>query len=766
MDGREGDEMRLEDTTGWTEHARVRGLGLVKYTEDEPVPDALFAGIVRSDVAHAIIQNIDLTEAASIPGVVKVITFEDVQSAAHELYYGAGYRDQPIIADGRVRHFGEPVAVVLADSLRTARTAAGRVSVEYLELPLVEGDLEALASQFAIHDTVELASDFEDLKGIKPSADEPNVYLRYGLKTGDFDQVASNAAYVFEHTFTTASVCATPLERIATCAIPMPNGGLEIHTETQMPSYVRRQLARMFAIPESMIRIVQAPLGGGFGFKVYIRLEALAAACALIAKRPVWITTTMEEQFYLPNRRGTTTSITSALDADGIILARRCRTVWNGGAYADIGPRMVQKSGMVAAGPYNIPVIDVESVGVYSNRIPAGAIRGFGVPQVVWAHELHTDMIAAALDVDPVALRRRNMMVAGSVHQSGTSIGDCDPKEVLDALVAELGPARADHDVDGSGIRRGRGLAVGLKAVLTPSTSVVKITLGPDGSATVHCGTVEMGQGATVTIAKIVAEQLNLPVESVKVVSGDTDSVPWDMGTMGSRSTYHMSKAIGQAVEQLRAQLISFVESMAPSPPPDDFDPFRAEGGVSNFLRSHFGAMGATLTGVGSFTPEYVKPDGNGKSPRVTEFWMCSATGVEVSVDERTGVTRIDRLVTIADVGRAIHPELVRTQLSGGAIMAASMSVAEEVKYDEHAQLLNPGLAFYRIFGFGDTPAEVFTDSLPRPPEAAPRGAGEAGTFAVAPAIAAAVHDAIGAWVTDLPITPERVLTAIEGVDR
>jgi CO/xanthine dehydrogenase Mo-binding subunit len=748
--------------TDWTAHAWNRAIGNIRYTDDHVPAGMTWAVLVRSTTAHAEIVSIDRAAARMVPGVLGVFTFEDLMTVARDGYHGTGYRDQPMIADGLVRHYGEPVAVVVATDQRTAEEAATLVDVEYRRLPVVLDDEAALANRTPLHRDVEPSADFIDLKGITPLAENPNVYVRSILRTGDFDEVAADAPYVFEHRFSTASASAAPLETVSAYAVPNRDGSIEVLSQTQMPSYVRVQLARMFGMSEARIRVRHAPLGGGFGFKIYARTEPIVVACALLVGRPVGMKFSMEEQFYLPHRRGTTTTIASAVDEGGRILARRAFIIWNGGAYADVGPRMVKKGGNVAAGPYEIPVVDIESVGVYSNRVPGGAIRGFGIPQIVWAYETHGGMIASALGIDPVTFRRRNLMRRGAIHHTGTPLGPCDPTMVFERMIKEL-ESRPLVDPASSELKAGRGVAIAIKAVMGPTTSTVKLTLNPDGSATLHCGTVEMGQGSDVSMARIVADELNLPLDNVKVVSGDTDSVPWDMGTAGSRSTNHMHKAIIRAADDLRSQLRALSQTMdGQSPIGEDVDPFKVAGGVIEFLRAGFGPMGATLTGVGSFTPDYIPPDEDGRSERITEFWMCAATAADVVVDALTGVVRIDQLVTISDVGKPINPELVRTQLSGASIMMASISMAEEIKYDSEGQLLNPGLELYRIFGFEDSPRTVFADMVRDEGDDVPRGVGESGTFCVAPAIASAIHDAVGVWMTDLPIRPEDVLRAME----
>src|SRR6185295_528361 len=357
------------------------------------------------------------------------------------------------------------------------------------------------------------------------------------LRRGDVDKAFAAAAQVFEHTFRTQKVLHLALEPFASIG-DWKETGLTIYSASQGPSFVRTEIARLLGWSENRVRIKVPYLGGGFGGKLYIKLEALAVALSMIARRPVKVALTMEEQFYTITKHPSTFRIKSGVDKDGRITARQCEVFWNGGAYADIGPRVTQKSGFTASGPYDIENVLIHSYALYTNLPPAGALRGFGIPQLVWAYESHTDLIAKALKLDPLEFRRKNILREGRPHPTGTIIKDAAVSAALERAADRLN-WKQPLDRGSGPIKRGRGLAVAIKAVISPTTSVAIVNVSADGSTTLYCGTVDMGQGSDTSMAQMVGEVLNIPAESVRVVPRDTDITPYDMGTLGSRSLFH-----------------------------------------------------------------------------------------------------------------------------------------------------------------------------------------------------------------------------------
>jgi len=727
--------------------------GRADYIHNLRLPGMLYGKLVRSTIAHGRIRRIDTSSARALPGVHGVVTSADIRRVVPNPYYGPAFHDQPILAIDKVRHVGEPVAVVLADQAEVAEAAAELVDVEYEELPGVFDEVEAVTSLILVHDELKPAGTFPDLAHLAGRRNT-NIALEFGLRRGDVPRAFKGADHIFEHVFRTPPVMHAPLEPLVALA-DARDGAVIIHTATQSPSFVRIEIARLLGWPENRVRVRTAYLGGGFGAKLYIKLEALVTVLSLLTRVPVKISLTMSEQFYTITRHATTLRIASALTRDGRIIARRCAVWWNGGAYADIGPRVAQKSGFTAAGPYDIDNVAIDSYALYTNRPPAGALRGFGIPQLVFAYESHTDLIARALDMDPVEFRRRNILRQGRPQATGTIMRDAAIEAVLDRVASSLNWG-APFNRGTALLRRGRGIALGFKASIAPTTSVAIVNLHADGSCTVYCGTVDMGQGCNTALAQIAAEILDLPAESVRMVHPDTDATPYDMATLGSRSTFHMGNAVKRAAEDARYKLGLMAAELGLPP--------GANVPVGELFRRKYGMQAGNIIGIGSFLPSYSAPDhATGLSSNVTPFWMVGATGVELEVDTETGTVRLLRLITVADAGTPINPRIVETQLSGAAIMQLGFTVLESMDFDG-GQLRNPSFAGYKIPGLGDLPDRIASEVVAMRQHSGPfgaKGVGETGTFGVSPAVANAIHDAVGVRLTQLPITPEAIYRAI-----
>jgi CO/xanthine dehydrogenase Mo-binding subunit len=556
------------------------------------------------------------------------------------------------------------------------------------------------------------------------------------------------AARVFEHRFRTQQVMHTPLEPLVSVA-ESTGSSLTIHTASQSPSFVRIEIARLLGWPENRIRVRVPFLGGGFGAKLYIKLEALVAVLSLITRKPVKVSLTMEEQFFTITKHASTFRIKSGVDKDGRIMARECEVWWNGGAYADIGPRVTQKSGFTAPGPYDIDHVSIDSYALYTNLVPAGALRGFGIPQLVWAYESHTDMMARELGLDPVEFRRRNLLRDGRAQATGTVMRDAAIGKVLDRLEALIDWKKPLEDTSKT-LKKGRGIAIGFKACVSPTTSLAMVTVNADGSCIVYCSTADMGQGSDTAMAQIAGEALNMAAESITVVHSDTDVTPYDMATLGSRSLFHMGNAVKLAAEEVLQKLKTLRSELG----------LPADCPVPDIFKAKYGMQAGNVVGTGSYIPSYKSPDQNGLTDNATPFWMVGASGAEVEVDTETGRVRVTRLVNVADVGTPINPKIVETQLSGAAIMQLGFTLFEKMHFDEQGQLRNASFAEYKIPGFLDLPVEVLNESVTAEQRTGPYGAkgvGETGTFGVSPAIANAIHDAVGVRLTSLPLSAEAI---------
>jgi CO/xanthine dehydrogenase Mo-binding subunit len=727
--------------------------GRAEYVHNLCLPGMLYGKIFRSSIAHGRIKSIDVTAARAVAGVHRVVTGEDVRTLVPEPYYGPAFHDQPVLALEKVRYVGEPVAVVLAADPHVAEEAAALISAEYEELPAVYDEVEAVSSKAIVHDALRPAGTFPDLKHLKGRKDT-NVALDFRLRRGDAAKAMAKASRVFEHRFRTQQVMHTPLEPLVSAA-ESTETSLTIHTASQSPSFVRIEIARLLGWPENRIRVRVPFLGGGFGAKLYIKLEALVSLLTLMTRRPVKISLSMEEQFFTITKHASTFHIKSGVDAQGRVVARECEVWWNGGAYADIGPRVTQKSGFTAPGPYDIQDVAIDSYALYTNLPPAGALRGFGIPQLVWAYESHTDIIARELGMDPVEFRRKNLLREGRPQATGTPMHDAAIEKVLERTASLLDWDKPFAKNAGH-LKRGRGIALGFKACIANTTSLAAVNVNADGSCTVYTSTVDMGQGSDTAMAQIAAEVLQIPTEAVTVVHSDTDVTPFDMATLGSRSLFHTGNAVKLAAQDALKKLDELKAELGLPPESETADVFKKK----------YGMRAGSVMGVGNFIPPYTPPDENGQTDNATPFWMVGASGVEIEVDTETGRVRVTRLVNVADVGTPINPRIVETQLSGASIMQLGFTLFEKMLFDEQGQLRNASLAEYKIPGFLDIPEDITNEAVVAEQSSGPfggKGVGETGTFGVSPAIANAIHDAVGVRLTELPMTPEALWTKLQG---
>ena len=732
---------------------RDKVTGRAEYTHTMRIPGMLHAKLFRSTVPHGKIKSVDIRAAQSVSGVLHVVTIDDVKQVIPNPYYGPAFHDQPILADGKVRFVGEPVAVVLARDPHVADRAAQLITAEYEELPAVYDEIDAFTTRTFVHDQLKPAGTFTDLKHLQ-GMKETNVALDYRLRRGDFEKTYAAAEHKFEHEFKTQKVLHLSFEPFATIA-DFRSDGVTIHTASQGPSFVRTEIARLLGWPENKVRVKVPYVGGGYGSKLYIKLEALALALSMIARKPVKVAATMEEMFYQITKHPCTFRIKSGVDGNGKIVARKCEVFWNGGAYADIGPRVSQKAGLTASGPYDIDNVEIDSYALYTNVTPSGSLRGFGVPQLVWAYESHMDMMARALNRDPAEFRRKNLLREGSVHATGQTLEDAPLDKVLNTVLDRL--AWTQPFDRGSGVvRRGRGFGIAIKAVVTPTTSVAIINISADGSVTLYCGTVDMGQGSDTALAQLVGEALNVPAESVRIVQRDTDVTPYDMGTLGSRSLFHMGHAIQRAAQDVRSKIAALRKEVG--------EPEGSNIPIPALFQKRYGMQAGNIVGSGAFKPDYVPPSREtGQSSNITPFWLISGAGAEVEVDTETGHVKLTKLISVVDVGKAVNPKIVETQISGGALMQLGFTLFEKIHIDG-GQITNASLADYKIPGFHDVPVALENLYVEHEQSNGPfgaKGVGESSMFCVSPAVANALDDAAGIRLTELPLTPETVLRAI-----
>lgn len=760
--------------------AKVRGEQL--YAADEPLRPCLDVAIHRSTRPHATIESVDTERARAADGVVDVVTGAHLHELLGDrLLTGPAFADQPCLAVDRIRYVGEPVAAVLAHGLDAARAAAEEVEVEAFDLDPVHDVDEAVAGGPYVHDELRPSAVFGDLAHLRGKR-ETNVNYEYNLRLGDPDaagpaEAAGDLAVSGE--YWCPPTHHVPIELPFTAAW-CDGDRLEILSATQTPSYVRQSVADLLGLPLNRVRVKCAPLGGGFGAKMYDRLEPLAAALAWTRRTAVRIGVSREEAFLLTTRHGCAVTGGMTADADGAIVGATADVRYDTGAYADVGPRIAAKSGMVAGGPYRMANARVRSRCVYTNKPSAGPFRGFGVPQVTWAHESLVDELARAGGWDPVDFRRRNLLREGDVAPVGTPLHSADFVGCLDAVTEALdwqAPLVRDEGPGGR-YRRGRGVAVGVKAVLTPTISNAVLQLNQDATATLLISTVDMGQGSDTIMAQIAAEVLCLGEGRVRVVTADTDVTPYDTITAGSRSTYHTGNAVRTAAEKMRDKLLELAAERFRLPASevkltgDGLVGVGVDGqrtvGIEELLHGHFGARGTTLTTEAEFTTSWTPYDHEtGRTERVTEHWFAGAAGLQLTVDTATGRVHVEHLAVAGDVGRAVNPALVEQQLTGAALMGLGHALFDQLVFDE-GQIVNGTLLDYQLPSLRDMPDRITPLVVESPHRTGPfgaKGVGETGIIPLAPAVANAVRDAVGVRLTSLPLTPERLLTAMEPGD-
>ena len=744
---------------------RAKLTGRAAYLADMKMPGVCVAAVLRSPAAYAWIRYVDASEALKVPGVVAAYTRDDVvQGTGIEPYYGPVFKDQTIVAVDKVRHVGDPVAAVAAETREAAEEAASRIVVEYEDLPPVMDVRDSVQEDaMLVHETVRIPEHgFADLAELKP-IEGTNVCTHFKLRKGDIEQGFAECAHVFEDTFVLPTTQHVALEPHGCVAAFQPDGRLHLWSTTQNPFVVRTQLSNIFKLPVSKIRIVVPYLGGGYGSKVYPKVEPLTVALARKAGRPVRLLLSREEVFYTVTKHAAVIRMKTGVKADGAFHAREAEVLLDTGAFAEIGPRVAKKSAYTAAGPYKFRHVKIDAKSVYTNKPPAGAFRGFGVSQSAWASESQTDIIARALDRDPFELRMQNIYDEGDEFVTGEKLWSIGVKECLEKVAGEMGwgkPAAAPGDPARA---RGKGLACLIKATITPSISCAAVKLNEDGSVNVFTSTVEMGQGSDTAMAAIVADTLGIGLDQVSVLGVDTDVVPYDLTTSSSRSTFHMGKALQLASLDLCEQLRRFVAEEYDVP----LEETRAEGGKVLFrenaldfrevLFSHFGMQGGTLVGRGEVKTSLRDPETGDKT--TSSFWFVGAGGSEVEIERDTGRLKVLKHATAVDVGRVITPLGCRQQLVGGAVTGLGQALFEQMVFD-NGVLVNPNLVDYVLPALGDMPDVITPIAVEAPHKNGPFGAkgiGETSLIPVAPSIANAVDAAVGVRVKDLPVTSEKI---------
>jgi carbon-monoxide dehydrogenase large subunit len=745
--------------------------GKTVFGADLTFPDMLYARALRSPYPHARILNVDVRKARKVLGVVAVITGEDV--AKYGLF-GMAIEDRPILAIDKVRYIGDPIVAVSAIDENIAEEALELIKVDYEEIPAVYDPLEAKENNAVlIH---------EDLKDYahKPLAfpvPGTNICSHFQFRNGNVEEGFKISEEIFEDTFKTQAQTHCCMEPRMSLAMTDQLGRIVVWSSTQSVYAILHELSKVFKIPENKIRVIAPPLGGGFGSKLYLKAEPIAVALSQRSGgKPVKFQWTRQEEFTVPSaRHPTIIQLKTGVKRDGTLIAQEIKIFWDTGAYAETGPLVCQNGSFSAPGPYVTPNVKVDGYCIYTNKIVAGAMRGFGVIQPMFALESQMDVIAERLGIDPVEIRLRNAVDEGSVSASRQQITHTSLKEcILKAARESKWEDRNDKMKGKDTIVKGKGLSIMHKGTITPTYTSAIAKINSDGTLNLCCSTANLGQGAQTVLCQIGAETSGISCDKVCIISSDTDISPYDRSTTSSRSTFHMGNAVRLAVQDAKKELLKTASHYLKW----NLRELRIKNGaiynrneisrglsIEQFMKQYLPGVGSII-GKGGFHTRGGKLDRDtGWVDIFSVFWMYACVVVDVNVDTVTGKVKVEKIVVANDVGKAINPETCRQQIEGGCLQGLGYSLMEELIFDK-GKILNDSFTDYKIPTLTESP-EVISLLIEKPHPEGPFGAkgmSEAAIAAVPPAVANAVFHATGVRIKALPITGEKVLRGLKNM--
>src|SRR5579883_249260 len=756
--------------------ARPLVTGAPVYASEFEMPDMLYGRILHSPHAHANIVTIDASRALALPGVHAVLTWRDVPRVRHTTA-GQPYPElspyDMYLLDNKVRYVGDWVAFVAAETAELAEEALGLIDVTYEALPAVFDPLEAMKDGAPqLHEPDTHHPNYGTHNGEIYDASH-NTSAHDLLIRGDFDAAMAEADLPVEGEYRVQRIAHCALEPHISIAYLDPYERLNVVSSTQVPYHTRRQLAEALALPISRVRIIKPRVGGGFGSKQEMLLEPVAGALALATRRPVRVDYSRSEEFSAGRfRHPMIMRLRIGLKRDGTILAIDMHSIGNTGAYGTHGFTVVRSSGHKTLCLYRARAYRFRADVAYTNTPIAGAMRGYGAPQGFFALESLIDECAHAISMDPLEFRRKNHVQRGDYDPIDTEIIDgitvyhrrfnsCGLAECVERGAAAIGWGQPFERVAGP-IRRGRGMATAMQGSGVAGFEIggASIKLNEDGSFNVMTGATDIGQGSDTVLAQIAAEALGVGLDKIIMHSADTDISVFDYGSYASSTTYITGKGVELAAREVRRQMLAVAADLltVPAEQLDIHDSvIWADGAPTRLtiadiaLETLYGNHRQQIMGKGDFSIH------DSPAPFYAQF-------AEVEVDIETGQVRVTRLVNALDLGRAINPTLASGQVEGAVTMGLGYALSEEVKLDDKGRVRNPGFVDYKLFTTLDMPRMttiLVEDHEPTGPFGA-KSAGEVPINGPAPAIANAVFDAIGVRIRDLPITPEKILAALD----
>ncbi len=736
-----------------------KATGRAVYGQDLRRPGMLCGMMLRSKYPHGLILSIDASRAEALPGVKAVVTGQDLLPGRQ----GQFVKDDTPLARDRVRYLGEAVAAVAALDRDTAQRALALIDVRYQELPAVFDPEEALKEGAPV-----LHPDLDSyLDSRSPmNRGRGNVCTHTSLRKGDIEAGFRRADLIMEDTFRTQAACHAYLEPHAALAEVDENGQVMVWLTTQGPFSIRAELAAIFHLPMSRIRVVAARCGGGFGGKNRSPAAPIAVLLAMKSGRPVKVALNGVEDLLCSHpRHPSIIRLKTGVMKDGTLVARQATVIMDTGAYADFGPGATSLATISAPGPYKIPNVSSDGYCVYTNKNASGACRAPGAVQAAFAVESQMDMIAHRLGLDPLELRLKNAVSEGDLASTGQVYGPLGLKAVLGAIRDTLD--REGPPVPG----RAWGVACAKWGVGGTSSSA-QIKINEDGTAVLHTGAVDIGAGSDTVLCQIAAEELGLRFEDMSVVSGDTDATPYDMATVANRTTFTTGNAVRLAAADAREQIFELAAQVLEASPRDmeavdrkirvKGSPDRAVSIAQLAAASH--GKGGPVLGRGSYMPvapdfDPLKVKGGAQVTKSGDNFTAQA--VQVEVDAETGAVKVLRVIAALDIGCAINPSLAEGQVEGGIGFGLGFAQSEQVQF-QNGRIVNPFLQDYRLARAADMPPieVVLVEEVKGEGPFGAKGLGEVPNIATAPALANAIFNATGVRLTELPMTPETVRVA------
>ncbi len=751
--------------------------GSLKYVDDIKLSRMLYVAVKRSPHAHAKILKIDTSKAEALRGVKSVLTGDKYKKRG-----GLYLEDKYFLAVGKARYLGEAVAAVCAETEEIAHNALDLIDVEYEVLPAVTNAKEGMKPNAPlIHPDL---ADYKVAPIFFPKAGT-NISHHYKLRKGDAEAAFKEADFVVENSFYVPHVQHVPIENHTAIAQMDADGYLTVWASCQSPYAVRMALSAAFDVPLNKLRVLSPAVGGGFGSKAGTTLEGIVIPFAMQAKgRPVKLTYTREDEFqnaYV--RQGLHATIKTGVNKDGKVIAVKNEFIWDGGAYNEYGVNIAKAAGYASAGPYDIDNVYTDSYCVYTNHPVGGPYRGFGMCEIHFGIEQNLDIIAEKIGISPVEIRKINGMKPGGKTGTGEVVSEAGLLECIDQVVKDIDFYTPSVSTDPKK-KRGKGIACGWKAPSMPNNaaSSAVIKLNEDGSAHLLVSAQDIGQGSDTVMTQIAAEVLSISPEKITIRSGDTDHTPYEWQTVASRITYSAGRAVYEAAQDAREQLLELSQiklgvykrdlelqdGFVVSKIYPDKKVAVSELALGLTFEDGSGIHGPVI-GRGSFIPPNIrnadKKTGLGDHP--VAFWTYGCQGVELEVDTETGLTKVLKVASCFDVGQIINPQLLEAQIEGAIVQGMGTALFEELMLKD-GKVLNPSFVDYKIPTTDDMPEMIIKfveNEEPTGPYGA-RGVAEPAMVPSAPAIANAIYDAVGIRLSTMPMTAEKVLTAIKNKEK